>query len=383
MNTTQKNICLIVAKHNEYAEILLYGIIDNYDVSAGDFTRELRTLEQTHDKINVRINSAGGSVFEGIAIYNAIKNSKAEVNTYIDGLAASMASIIAMAGKKVYMSKVAQLMTHKPSAGSFGNSDDLRNNADLLDSLERTMAGIYASKTGKPAAECSTKFLNGTDNWFTAEQALAEGLVDEIYEDAGIEMPKKEAAATIKNMQQGYALQLVAKLKQITKTDKMDFNFSAEAKAALGITAEVTDVTIINKAITDLKAKADTADAAVVAKETAEQALADYKKQHEAAELKAVLDTAVSEKKMTVKMRNEFEQQFTGNLAGLKAIVATLTPYESKVPGPGVTGATDTAALVAEWDKLDKNNGLDKVKAENFDHYKALFEAKFNKPLNQ
>lgn len=173
------------------AEILIYGDIYPYAdcVTAKGFATELKELEKTCSKIHVRINSNGGSVFEGIAIFNAIKNSSCEIHTYIDGIAASMGSVIAMAGKKVFMSKYARLMTHKPSGGAFGSSDDLRQMANEIDDCEKILNAIYVSKTGLTVQEVSQKFLNGKDMYFSAEEAKRERLIDGIYDGEPVELP--------------------------------------------------------------------------------------------------------------------------------------------------------------------------------------------------
>lgn len=174
------------------AEIFLYGYIDPIDISAGDFIKEFRQLEREHTNINVRINSGGGSVFEGLAIYNAMQQSSANIETWIDGLAASMASIIALAGKKCHMSKNAMIMTHKPSVSSYGNSEEHKKNAQLLDGLEQTMLAIYSAKTGKSISVCKDIFMNGSDNWFTSDQAKFANLVDSIYDHPSVEIPNEK-----------------------------------------------------------------------------------------------------------------------------------------------------------------------------------------------
>lgn len=174
------------------AEIFLYGYIDTDDVNANDFIKEFRQLEKEYTNIHVRINSGGGSVFEGLAIYNAMQQSPANIETWVDGLAASMASIIALAGKKCHMSKSAMMMTHKPSGVSYGNSEQHKNNAQLLESIEQTMLSIYAAKTTKTKSECALLFMNGNDNWFNAEEAISVNLVDDIYDSPAIEMPKEK-----------------------------------------------------------------------------------------------------------------------------------------------------------------------------------------------
>lgn len=374
MANEQKKYWVINKLSASVAEVLLYGYIDNYDVSAGDFVKELRGLEKDYSTINVRINSGGGSVFEGFAIYNAMKQSKATIHTFIDGLAASMASIIALAGQKVHMSKMARLMTHQPSSGSYGNSEELRKNADLLDGLEKTMCAIYAGKTGKSMEDCKTAFLNGKDNWFSAEDALEAGLVDEVYDADGVELVKE--TASIHKVWDNYQHQFAAKFNQ-NQNDNMELKLSAASLAALNITAAVTDAAAIDNAIAQLKAKADQADAMKTAKEKAENDLREFKENAEAAEAKAILDGAVTDKKMTVEMRNAFEVQFKGNLAGLKAVVATLKPYESKVTAD--EGGSDEATRLSAktYSELDKAGELPRLKELAPEVFKAKYKEHF------
>lgn len=171
------------------SEIILYGTISPEDVNAGNFISELRQIENKYSTINIRINSVGGSVFDGLAIYNALRQSNAHIETYIDGLAASMASIICLAGKKCNISKSARIMTHLPTVSSVGNSEDLKQSVLLLDGIEKTMLTIYSEKTGKSIDECKHLFMNGRDNWFNAQEAISVKLADNIYDLPGIVSP--------------------------------------------------------------------------------------------------------------------------------------------------------------------------------------------------
>lgn len=346
MQSQQKKYWICSKIDNNTAEVLLYGYVDQYDVSAGDFVKELRSLEKEgYATINVRINSGGGSVFEGFAIYNAIKQSKCDVNTYIDGLAASMASIIALAGKKVYMSKVARFMTHQPSSGSYGNSEELRKNADLLDGLEKTMCAIYAAKTGKSMDDCKEKFLNGKDNWFSAEDAKKECLVDELYDADGIQMP--EETASIESVWGNYEHQFAAKFNQSQNNNMEKITLSAASKAALGITGEVADFSALDTAISALKAKADKADEYKTGMESARTELDTLKKENLKQDVSAQLAKALDEKRITVEQQTVLSAQYAENPDGLKAILATMKPYESKVNSPANTSAAVAAELSA------------------------------------
>lgn len=163
------------------AEILIYGDIGESwwedTVTARDFVKEINALEV--DKITVRINSVGGSVPDGLAIYNAIKRHKAEVTIEVDGMAFSIASLIAMAGDKVHMAANAMMMIHAPWTYAAGNSKELRELADQLDTWASAMSTSYAAKTGRQQ-EMLALVTDGKDHYYTAEEALAEKLIDSI-----------------------------------------------------------------------------------------------------------------------------------------------------------------------------------------------------------
>ncbi len=163
------------------AEILIYGDIGESwygdTITAAEFVREVSALDVAD--LTVRINSYGGSVTDGIAIHNALKRHPATVTTVIDGIAASVSSLIAMAGDVVQMAENAALMIHAPWLGyAEGNSVMLRDLADMLDTWAEAMAASYASKSGGDKAEILAMLLDGKDHWYTAEQALAANFVD-------------------------------------------------------------------------------------------------------------------------------------------------------------------------------------------------------------
>ncbi|WP_314436973.1 ClpP-like prohead protease/major capsid protein fusion protein [Massilia timonae] len=162
------------------AEILIYGDIGESwygdTIAAASFVREVMALDV--EQLTVRINSYGGSVTDGIAIHNALKRHKATVTTVVDGIAASIASLIAMAGDSVEMAENAQIMIHAPWGWNSGNSAAMREYADMLDSWADAMSTTYASKTGGDKTEMLALLTDGKDHWYTAEQALAAGFVD-------------------------------------------------------------------------------------------------------------------------------------------------------------------------------------------------------------
>ena len=164
------------------AEILIFGDIGESwwgeSITAASFVRELAQLDV--DDITVRINSYGGSVSDGIAIYNALRRHKARVTTSIEGVAASIASLIAMAGDTVEMAENALLMVHAPWGYSAGNAVDMREFADLLDTWSQAMATSYAAKTGRDVTEMLGLLTDGQDHWYTAAEAKAEQFIDSV-----------------------------------------------------------------------------------------------------------------------------------------------------------------------------------------------------------
>jgi ATP-dependent protease ClpP protease subunit len=174
----------MAAASRRSAEVFIYGDIGESwfgdTVAAKDFVREIAALDV--EALTVRINSFGGSVTDGIAIYNALKRHAAEVTVSIDGMAASIASLIAMAGDRVEMAANALLMVHAPWSVAVGNSTDLRDHADLLDTFADAMATSYAAKTGRPVAEMRDLLTDGQDHWYGADDALEAKFVDEVVD---------------------------------------------------------------------------------------------------------------------------------------------------------------------------------------------------------
>lgn len=167
----------------EKAEVLLYDEIGFFGVNAKDFVSQFNAIDA--DEIDLRINSPGGSVFEGLTIANAISRHRANVTVHVDGLAASIASVIAMSGDKVVMAKNAYMMIHDPWGIVIGSADDMRKEADLLDKVSGTIIQAYVDKTGEKAEVI--KQLMSNETWFTAEEAKEIGLADEVEGDKEIE----------------------------------------------------------------------------------------------------------------------------------------------------------------------------------------------------
>lgn len=161
------------------AEIAIYDEIGGWGVTAKQFAEELKALGDL-SLISLHIHSPGGSTFEGMAIYNLLVSHPARVEVTIDGLAASMASVIAMAGETIIMPENAMMMIHQPWGIQGGDAEAMRQYADLLDKVEKNMVNAYTKKSGK--SEDEVKAMLADETWLTGPEAVEHGFADQLAE---------------------------------------------------------------------------------------------------------------------------------------------------------------------------------------------------------
>ncbi|MFM9629374.1 head maturation protease, ClpP-related [Streptomyces galilaeus] len=165
------------------AEVMLYDEVGGwYGATADQFIADLRGV--TAPNLRVRINSPGGSVFEGIAIANALRSHPANIVVQVDGIAASIASVIAMAGDRIEMAPNTMLMIHDASGVCLGNASDMEEMAELLDLISDNIADAYASRAGGTREQWRERMK--AETWYLPEDAVENGLADE-----AISMPKQ------------------------------------------------------------------------------------------------------------------------------------------------------------------------------------------------
>lgn len=179
MNTRIKNIA-----GKNILEIDVYGVIGDNWGDDGITPKMVRNALKSgdYDSINVYINSPGGNAFDGVAIYNQLRNIKKTVNVFVDGEAASAASVIAMGGDKVVMRSGALMMIHNASSIAIGQKQDLIKSAETLSRVDDRLADIYATRTGKPINEI--KEMMDAETWMDGEEAVDAGFADEIDGEA-------------------------------------------------------------------------------------------------------------------------------------------------------------------------------------------------------
>lgn len=165
------------------AEVMIYDDIGMWGVRAKDFIDEVKALGDL-DKITIGINSYGGEVFDGLAIYNFLNRQKGEVIIRVDGLAASIASVIAMAGDEIIMPENAMMMIHDPSGLVWGNAEDMRGMADVLDKMKGSLVSAYRDKSGMDDDEITQ--LMRDETWLDAADAKKRGLCDTVAKPVSI-----------------------------------------------------------------------------------------------------------------------------------------------------------------------------------------------------
>lgn len=168
-------------KAGNSAEVFIYGAIGGwYGVNATQFVQDLATLDV--DEIQLRVNSPGGSVYDGVAIMNALKRHKARVVVSVDGLAASAASFIIMAADEIQMGPGAEVMIHDAWVYTFGNADELTDEAAHLNRISNSIASLYASRAGGTTEQWREAMK--AESWYSAQEAVTAGLADSVTGDA-------------------------------------------------------------------------------------------------------------------------------------------------------------------------------------------------------
>lgn len=194
-------------RKGDSAEILIYEQIGEgfftEGLTAKQFVQDLAGLGEVKT-LNIRINSPGGSVFDGNAIYNALRSHGAKVHVFIDGLAASIASVIAMAGDTITMPENAMLMIHDPWSVVVGSADDMRKQADAMDKMKLGLVAAYHRKSGKDKDEIAD--LMSAETWMTASEAKEMGFADVVEAPVAIaaSAEKFELLGKFKNVPQQF-----------------------------------------------------------------------------------------------------------------------------------------------------------------------------------
>ncbi|MBS1641554.1 MAG: ATP-dependent Clp protease proteolytic subunit [Bacteroidetes bacterium] len=355
----------IVNKVNAFtAEVLMYGFIGEYEaIDDAAFITDLRTLEQTYSTINIRVNCGGGDVYKGLAIFNAIKNSKSDIKGFVDGIAASMGAVICAAIKpgNLQMSKYSRYMTHRVTGFTGGNADEMRAYADELDQLENIISAIISERTGLTVEEAKSKYITNKDRWISADQALQEKIIDGIYDAEPVAVPDNET-----NQQLIYNA-----YNKAFNSYSLNNNNMKEVALQLGLLENASEA--------DIKAAVKKLQEA---KQEAENKITEAAK----ARAKALITNAINAKKITESERAEYELNALNNYEFTEKALNKIYPTRKITEMINRKDNTATAFVDDEidtWEKLigrgdefvaefKKNNKLD---------YENLLLAYTNKPV--
>jgi Protease subunit of ATP-dependent Clp proteases len=229
------NFWQVKNKTGQKAELLIYGEISSFQFWGDETTPKevddmLKAIGDVKE-LTVRINSPGGEVFAGMAIYSMLKRHSATVTAYIDGLAASIASVIPLAADKIVMMRGAMYMIHKPSVTVWGaTADKLRQQAELLDKIEGEMRGLYSAKTGKSDEEIAEILAQG-DVWYTADEAVAAGFVDEIEGELEVAACLRGDTAIINGVEVNWRqFQNAPRLPEVESPEAVDYKIAARMR---------------------------------------------------------------------------------------------------------------------------------------------------------
>ena len=306
-------------KTDTEAEISIYGPIGGFDINAKDFAEDLKGMEV--DTIHLRVDSPGGSVIDGISIFNALQRHPANVITHIDSLAASMGSVVAMAGNEIRMANNALLMIHEPWTVAMGNADELRKNADTLEKMSGNILQAYSRSQYTPEEVAD---LMKSETWMTAQDALDAGFVDyiddglkavasivEAANSAELQVPTEKLIASINGKLDAVVKQRDVLIENITVQSQELVDARAELEAAEIVLKEVDGKESAFKAeIETAKAELETAKAeataaAEVTQEKVAQAAAELLQMSAHAPVKTSND--ITESMTDVEILNRYE----------------------------------------------------------------------------
>ena len=234
-------------KAGSATDVYIFDEIGMWGVTAQNFISDIKDLKDT--PINLRINSLGGDVFDGLAIYNIIKKRTAKTTVYIEGIAASIATIIALGADEVVMSENSLFMIHNASGGAMGESKDLQKTAEVLNKITRQLAEVYEAKTG--LSQTAIQDMMDAETWLNAQEAFDLGFIDTISD--AIKVAAKYDVSKFKNITQEEIknkLSININNKKMTNELKDWFNSKVEeivasVKGEVKVSADVAEQTAI------------------------------------------------------------------------------------------------------------------------------------------
>lgn len=358
------------------AEIYMYGVIGSgLDIDANVVVAEIENLRKKGCR-NFRfyVNSEGGEVIQGSALFNYLDRTDIEVEWVVDGVAASMmAMLISNPKHKVKAAKYASFMYHRVQGSCYGNSDEVRNLAAMIDTFEKSLVDMMASRMKVDAASVKKEFFtDGLDHWMNAEEAMRRGLVDEIISGKNITSPKELLSS--KDVFNFYNKQLI----NYKQNQKSMITNKAEIGKLLNIAeAEVNDDSVMTAVKNVLKSNSELQNQLKTVK--AENAsLKNQIGELNNAKVKSLIDKAIADKKFGEDEREsytrlantdfELAEKMIGKMKSVERIVDRLdSEHESEEE--------------KDWtfDDYHKKGKLENLKKTNKEKYNKLYKTRFGR----
>lgn len=321
------------------------------------------------------VNSGGGDVMQGLALYNYLIRSGLDVTWVVDGIAASMMAMLMSNPKhKVKAAKYAKLMYHRVTGYVYGNSDEIRDAADMVDTFEADLVTMMAERTGLKPEDVRSTYFDGSDHWVSVADAVMIGLVDEILDGDGAMPDMPETFNTAHDAQMYYATFLINHL----KNNIMPLN--KELAKKLGLSDDASEEAVITK-ISELQNSRD-ADAKTISDLQAEnKRLVEKAAKRKDADIEKMVTDAINAKKIGADQKDVFLNLAKKDFESTKAVLDGIKGVEPIAPQLNPeTGKEDTRT----WDELHKSGELEKIRSNNPERYNKLFEAKFgHSPKNK
>ncbi|MCT8340510.1 ATP-dependent Clp protease proteolytic subunit [Flavobacteriaceae bacterium TK19130] len=369
---------IVQNKAEREATIYIYGVIGGYDWEKGEyintasqFSEEFKKVEDQSDTIHVRINSPGGYVFEGLAIYNALYSSEKNIITYNDGLCASMAFLIFLSGDERKGFKNSLLMAHNSSSVYFGNKQEVEEQLEAADKIDSALGTVLEDVLGISEDEVKEKYLNYKDNWFTAKEGKTEGFYTQLINKKDAKTPKG-----VKNMARQEVFQKYAAMAFSFPIQNLTPNNSTMSKPnsyphlekALGLESPLASndngsflneeqKATIETSLTSLQTRVSNAEQA---KQSAEEALAEAKNQHDTAlnEAKKATNDAVTNLREAAALAGVEDLAEDANLEQINAALTEKINELNGKPGDSHTAIKNKDPKPSQHEYLDFDNSI-------------------------
>ena len=357
------------AKRNEGFEMYLYGIIGrglDIDTNGLIATIEAKRKEGVRS-FTFYVNSDGGEVAQGAALFNYLDRTDVDITWVVDGIAASMmAALITNPKHHVKAARHAKFMYHRVSGYVYGNSDETRAAADMMDSFEKTLIEMIALRTCKRAEEIRNLYFDGVDHWLSAEEAVQAHLCDEIIQ-TNMNIKELETVTDARSAFNYYNNQII-NLKQ----QKMDEKAFA---AALNISETSTEAEMLESVRGVVNERATLRQQLQAEKEKVSN-LENRLQEFERGKVKNLIDAAVADKRIGEDDREAYTRLAEQDYENTEKILNRMKPV-TRVKDSLETGKTPKEEDGWDWDKYHRSGKLENLKKNNPGRYAELYKAKF------